>query len=262
MNDHLDPDLLEKNPNRIREMFGDIARRYDLANTLLTGGTDFLWRNRTAIELVRPLRKRIREGTLSPAPVLLDACAGSMKLGHRLRHHLNGNGHLIGTDFCIPLLKQGRERDPEQHTDRVAGDVLQLPFQTSSVDAVSIGFGYRNLEDRNRGLSELHRVLRPHGLLGILEFHMPPPSLLQRLYILYFDNVLPVIGNLIAGTDTGAYNYLNESVRAFPGPDVVKREFATNGFRLLQHRPMMLGTVHLYVLSADPAEQSERSPDD
>jgi demethylmenaquinone methyltransferase/2-methoxy-6-polyprenyl-1,4-benzoquinol methylase len=255
MSDHLDPDLLEKNPDRIRDMFGDIARRYDLANTLLTGGTDFLWRNRTAIELVRPLRKRIRAGQLQSPPVLLDACAGSMKLGHRIRHHLNGNGHLVGTDFCIPLLKQGREWDPDEHTDRVAGDVLQLPFRTSSVDAVSIGFGYRNLEDRARGLRELHRVLRPHGLLAILEFHMPPPSLIQHLYMLYFDNVLPAIGNLIAGTDTGAYNYLNESVRAFPAPDVIKEEFTSNAYRILQHRPMMLGTVHLYVLSAEPNMQ-------
>lgn len=259
MSDDLDPDLLEKDPDRIRDMFADIARRYDLTNTLLTGGTDFLWRNRTAIELVRPLRSRIRDGKLTSPPVLLDACAGSMKLGHRIRRHLDGTGHLIGTDFCIPLLKQGREWDPDEHTDRVAGDVLQLPFRDSSMDAVSIGFGYRNLEDRGRGLAELRRVLRPHGLLAILEFHMPPPSLLQQLYMLYFDHVLPVLGNLIASTDSGAYDYLNESVRAFPSPDVIKQEFTACGYQVLQHRPMMLGTVHLYVLSAEPDAEDEHS---
>ncbi len=240
-------------------MFADIAERYDLANTILTGGTDFLWRNLTAVELVRLLRRRIREGTLASSPLLLDACAGSVKLGKRILHHLKGRGRLIGTDFCLPLLKQGKQNDgPDIY--RVTGDVLKLPLKSGVVDAISVGFGYRNLENRRQGLTEFHRVLRVHGLLAILEFHVPPPSLFRRLYLLYFDHCLPTLGNLISGTDTAAYEYLNESVRAFPEPDKLKEEFSSSGFEVVRHRPMMMGAVHLYLLSADESETSPASP--
>lgn len=242
---------MRKEPDRIRNMFADIASRYDLANTLLTGGTDFFWRDRTALELVRLLTKRVRRGPLHDPPFLLDACAGSVKLGRRILKRMNGRARLVGTDFCIPLLKQGHATgNARVETGRVAGDVLRLPFARNTFDACSIGFGYRNLQDRIRGLKELRRVLRPGGLLAILEFHVPPPSLFQSLYLFYFDHVLPRLGSLISGTDTGAYDYLNESVRAFPDPETIREEFASGGFSTVRHRPMMMGAVHLYVLSA------------
>lgn len=261
MSTDLDPDLIEKDPDRIRHIFSDIASHYDIANTLLTGGTDFVWRHLTALELVRALRPRMRRGRLQDPPYLLDACAGSLKLGTQIRHQLNGRGRLVGTDFCIPLLKQGHADESDPGIDRVGGDVLRTPFRENAFDVCSIGFGYRNLEDRVDGLMELHRVLRPGGLLAILEFHIPPPSFLQSLYLFYFDNVLPALGALICGTDTGAYNYLNESVHDFPEPDELMDEFAEGGFQTVRHRPMMMGAVHLYILSNEGGKRGSISRD-
>ncbi len=245
----VDPELLEKNPDRIRNMFADIASRYDLANSLLTGTTDALWRNRTAFELTRELRRRVKNDQLSLPLDLLDACAGTGKLGQRILQHLNRPATGYAVDFCVPLLKEGTSTSgPDASLHAFGGDLLHMPVPDNSFDAVSIGFGYRNLVNRKKGLREIRRILRPNGLLAILEFHVPRHSIFRTLYLLYFDHVLPLLGTWISGTSSAAYRYLNESVRAFPNSRELQEEFRENGFGVRLHRPMMMGAVHLYLL--------------
>jgi len=253
----LDPELLEKKPERIRNMFADIASRYDLTNTILTGSSDTIWRNRTALELAKQLHRRLRDGRLSPPLRLLDACTGTGKLGNRILQHLNVPACGSAADFCLPLLKEGHF---SRSTLRpVSADLLRMPAPDNTYDAVSIGFGYRNLADRNAGLREIRRLLHPDGLLAILEFHVPERSPFRRLYLFFFNNVLPMVGSLISRTSTGAYDYLNRSVLDFPTPDELKAEFRQNQFRILTHRPMMMGAVHLYILAADADGDADSS---
>ncbi len=254
MPSEVDSELMEKHPERIRSMFSDIASRYDLTNTLLTATTDTLWRNRTAFELTKELHRRVDDGRLSSPLTLLDACAGTGKLGNRILRHLKRNGIGYGVDFCLPLLKEG---DYSNHNEGgivpFAGDLLRMPVTDRSFDAVSIAFGYRNLTDRRAGLREIRRLLNDHGVLAILEFHVPQRDPVRTLYLLYFNHVLPVLGAWISGTTTGAYRYLNQSVLSFPPPARLKEEFRAESFNVLSHHPMMMGAVHLYLLANDPA---------
>jgi len=202
-------------------MFAGIASRYDLANRVLSGGLDILWRRR----LVKLVRAR------APKRVVDLAC-GSGDVTFALRKKLAGEVDVAGMDFCQPMLDEAvRKRDARSVPAAVEfkwADCLALPLDDASVDVLTIAFGLRNLEDRARGLREMHRVLRPGGSLFVLEFTQPD-RWFRPLYFAYVRGVLPWMARLLTG-DQGAYEYLGGSIAAFPDKASLTRELETAGF--------------------------------
>lgn len=187
---------------RVRQMFARIARRYDLLNHLLSANTDRRWRRVVALRL---------NEKVPPGARVLDVACGTGDLSIQLFEAIGAR--VIGLDFCRPMLEiAGRK------TNRVAfveADALDLPFVDGAFDAVTIGFGLRNLADTIQGLKELRRVLKPGGWLAILEFSKPQAPSFRRLFEFYFTRLLPRIGGLLSGSQS-AYQYLPDSVLRFP----------------------------------------------
>jgi len=205
---------------QVREIFSEIAPRYDLLNHVLSLNIDRAWR-RQAIALLRWER--------TPGGVFLDACAGTFDLSLELARREGFEGTVVGSDFAHPMLVQGRPKLGGASVAPVCGDALRLPFADAAFDGVTIGFGVRNLSDLDAGLAELRRVLRPGGKLVVLEFTLPPNAIVRAGYLFYFRRILPVIGRIVSG-HSWAYSYLPESVGAFPGPAQLGARLEEAGF--------------------------------
>lgn len=225
-------------PIAVNSMFGRIARRYDLANLLLAGGMDSWWRAR--------LVAAVRRG--EPRDVL-DLATGSGDVAFALAKNLSPATSILGLDFCQPMLDQaeakkaaGRER--YRNVTFRQGDGLALPLPDASFDAVTISFGLRNLADRDRGLREMHRVLRPGGRVFVLEFSQPA-AWFRPLYYFYLRRILPRVAGWITG-DREAYEYLNRTISEFPDRSGLAREIAAAGFSSVTAAPMTFGIVALH----------------
>jgi demethylmenaquinone methyltransferase/2-methoxy-6-polyprenyl-1,4-benzoquinol methylase len=210
----------------VRTMFDRIAPVYDLMNTVMTAGLDQRWR-RLAVRLA-----------VRPGDRVLDACCGTGDLA--LAAHAAG-AEVVGLDFSEPMLERARRKGPE--LEWVRGDLLALPFGDASFDAATVGFGVRNVEDLERGIAELARVLRPGGRLAILEI-TKPRGLLKPFYKLWFDVLIPLAGKLLPGGK--AYTYLPASVRRFPGPQELARLVEGHGFAEVSYRLLAGGIVALH----------------
>jgi demethylmenaquinone methyltransferase / 2-methoxy-6-polyprenyl-1,4-benzoquinol methylase len=189
-------------------MFDRIAGRYDLLNSLMTAGLHHRWRERAA-----------ERAELVPGDAALDVCCGTGDLALELASRVSPGGHVVGCDFSEPMLDLAREKATQRGVEGVRfewADALQLPYDSSRFDAVTVGFGVRNFADRERGLSEMARVLRPGGRLVVLEFTEPQRPPFSTFYSLWFDRIVPVLGRLTS--DPEAYSYLPESVHNFPDP--------------------------------------------
>ena len=226
-------------PTAVNSMFARIARRYDLANRMLSGGLDCGWRRR----LVAAVKQA------KPAEVL-DLATGSGDVAFAISHKVLTAKSIMGMDFCQPMLdeavaKQTKLQDA-RHQKIVFkhGDGLNLPLGNAEFDAVTISFGLRNMADRHRSLSEMRRVLRPGGRLYILEFSQPQPWF-RPFYLFYLRYVLPLIAGLLTG-DRQAYVYLNESIEAFPGRDALAAEIRAAGFSSVRATPLTFGVVALH----------------
>jgi demethylmenaquinone methyltransferase/2-methoxy-6-polyprenyl-1,4-benzoquinol methylase len=230
---------------KVREMFTQIAPRYDLLNHLLSLQLDRLWRSRAAKRL-RPILNR-------PDAWILDLCCGTGDLAFALAHA--GKARIIGADFAHTMLVRAKEKSAslasggDDHARApipfFEADALRLPFANASFDLVTTAFGFRNLANYEAGLREIQRVLKPGGTVAILEFTEPPDGLLGDLYRWYFCNVLPEIGGLISG-DQGAYKYLPKSVARFFRPAELATFMTAVGFRSADYRVWTLGTVALH----------------
>src|SRR5436190_2498574 len=189
----------------VRNMFDRIAGVYDVMNSAMTAGLHHQWRQR-AVDRVE----------VGPGSDALDVCCGTGDLALELRRRVGPDGRVVGCDFSEQMLELARQKSGEGGLPVEFGwaDALALPYGDQSFDALTIGFGARNLADLDRGLSEMARVLRPGGRVVILEITRPQRQPLSGFYSVWFDNVVPFIGTF-AG-DSAAYNYLPESVRTFP----------------------------------------------
>jgi len=214
----------------VRAMFDRIAPVYDAMNRTMTAGLDRRWRRATAAAVVRP------------GDVVLDACCGT---GDLALADVRAGGRVMGLDFSEPMLERARRKAPE--LEWVNGDLLALPFGDQSFDAATVGFGVRNVDDLERALAELRRVLRPGGRLGILEITRPH-GLLSPFYRLWFDGVVPLLGKLLPGGS--AYTYLPASVRRFPGPDELAALISAAGFSDVRFRTFAGGIVALHTAAA------------
>jgi len=210
-------------------MFDRIARRYDLVNTVLSGGTDAGWRRRAA-----------RETGLSPGGSALDVACGSGKLTAELARNAGRNGRVVGLDFSPQMLEIARREHPG--IEFIEGDALKLPFADATFDASTIAFGLRNLADPILGLREMLRVIKPDGRAVVLEFVRPPPGLIGGAYRLYLRTLLPAIGGLLSG-EPSAYHYLSDTVDSYRTPDELTAMAAQAGWTGVRFQGLAMGTV-------------------
>lgn len=221
-------------------MFGQIARRYDLLNHLLSLGIDRRWRRRV-VRLTPP------EGD-SP---ILDVCTGTADLAIDYWRASNERTPIFGVDFCRPMLQRGAEklfRLGASHRVRLLeGDALALPFSDNCFQLVCVAFGLRNVSDPERGLAEMVRVCRFGGRVAVLEFSMPHRWPFGALYRFYFRHLLPRIGQSLADNDQQAYQYLPQTVQAFPQGQAFLDRMTNAGLDRLQQHPFSGGIATLYV---------------
>jgi demethylmenaquinone methyltransferase / 2-methoxy-6-polyprenyl-1,4-benzoquinol methylase len=217
-------------------MFDRIAGRYDAMNSVMTAGLHHRWRERAADRT-----------ELSPGDSALDVCCGTGDLALELAGRVLPGGRVIGCDFSEPMLDLAREKAAERAAGAVRfewADALQLPYDADRFDAVTVGFGVRNLADLDRGLREMARVLRPGGRLVILEITQPRRPPLSTFYSLWFDRVVPALGAL-AG-DSEAYAYLPESVRSFPDPRGLAAKMDAAGLERIRYTVLAGGIIAIH----------------
>jgi demethylmenaquinone methyltransferase/2-methoxy-6-polyprenyl-1,4-benzoquinol methylase len=236
---------LDKSPDKISGMFDSIAGRYDLLNTVLSGGLDRLWR-----------RRALRSLELTGKERLLDVCTGTADVAIGAAARSAGAARVVGVDFAGAMLARGLEKVHaarlEPRVQLVRGDAMWLPVADASVDAVTIAFGIRNVQQTQVACAELLRVLRPGGRLAILEFGLPIVPAVRPFYLWYFNHVLPRIGRVVSRHDA-AYDYLPQSVGAFPWGGAFARILSDTGFSQVHASPLTFGIVYLYS-AAKPLE--------
>jgi len=218
----------------VRGMFARVARRYDLANHLLSFNIDRLWRART-VRRVRPILER-------PGARVLDICCGTGDLTLALARRCGVT--VLGSDFCHPMLLAARGKGIR--SGLFEADALRLPLRDASLDLVTVAFGFRNLANYRAGLAEMRRVLRPNGMAAILEFSEPPNAVFAALYHFYSRRILPLIGGALSGS-RDAYTYLPESVRKFPPAEELAEEMRRAGFAEVRYERFTGGIVALHL---------------
>jgi len=217
----------------VRGMFARVARRYDLANHLLSFNIDRLWRART-VRRVRPILER-------PGARVLDICCGTGDLTLALARECPTP--VFGSDFCHPMMVAARGKGAACLFE---ADALHLPLRDASLDLVTVAFGFRNLANYRAGLAEMRRVLRPNGMAAILEFSEPPNAVFAALYHFYSRRILPLIGGALSGS-RDAYTYLPESVRKFPPAEELAQEMRRAGFEQVRYERFTGGIVALHL---------------
>jgi demethylmenaquinone methyltransferase/2-methoxy-6-polyprenyl-1,4-benzoquinol methylase len=220
---------ISRDPDAVRSMFGRIARRYDLANHVLSGGADFLWRRRAA--------KIVAEW--NPHDVL-DLATGSGDLALAIQARLAA-ARIVAADFSPEMLAVARRKGV---ANTVVADALRLPFDDASFDAITVAFGLRNMADWDRALAEMRRVLREHGHLLVLDFSMPT-SALRPAYRFYLHRCLPLFASIVTG-QKAAYDYLGGSIEKFPSGDEMLELIERNGFTNGKAEPLTGGIATIY----------------
>jgi demethylmenaquinone methyltransferase/2-methoxy-6-polyprenyl-1,4-benzoquinol methylase len=235
----------------VRAMFNQIAPRYDLLNHVLSANIDRLWWRRAA--------RRFRPILANPDATILDICCGTGDMTMALLNlRPTGSKPILAADFSPEMLSRGAKkfgqpgvgarRPGQPYAEPIEADALHLPIKTASLDLVVSAFGFRNLANYAAGLAEFRRVLKPGGQLGILDFS-EPGGLVGKAYAVYFRQVLPRIGRLIAGQE-GPYSYLPASVGNFPPPPQMLEMMAEAGYSEANWQPYTFGIAGLYTATA------------
>jgi len=222
---------------KIQRMFDTISRRYDLLNRLLSFGMDIRWRWK-AVKLLGDMRGK----------TVVDLCCGSGDFLVIFRKKYTGDIRLVGIDFARNMLTLAHQRFDRKGCERpwlCRADATRLPLPDQSADAVTIGFGIRNIVDKDGALREIYRALRPGGRLIIVEPAIPANFPARFLFTFYFRRVMPVIGGLISG-DRAAYRYLHDSVATFPEPRRFLDLMTAAGFGDVRALPQSFGAAMIY----------------
>lgn len=218
----------------VREMFDRISRRYELLNTLMSGGLNRVW-NRDAV----------RATGLAPGGRALDLACGTGSLSRALARRVGPEGYVLGVDFSEGMLEAARER-PAPNIEYRLGDATDLGGVTSEAyDAATIAYGARNIPDLDALFSEMARCVKPGGVVVCVEIIRPTGKLLRAFYGVWFDKVVPRIGGIISG-DAEAYSYLPESVKEFVEPDELAGIIKRNGLQDVTWRRLAGGIVTLH----------------
>ncbi len=233
-------ELLKKRAENIKNMFGSIVKVYDLLNALLSLNFDKSWR-KFAVSV---------SGVDKNAKVL-DVCTGTGDLAIAYSKLLNGNGLVVGSDFCHDMLKYGLPKIKKRHLEDkiklIEADTLNLPFPDNSFEISTVAFGIRNVADLEAGIKEMGRVIKPDGRVVILEFSQPTNFLFRRMYFFYFTRVLPFLGKIISQSKIDAYSYLPQSVLAFPDRQGLKEKMEKCGLADIKIFVRTLGIVTIHI---------------
>lgn len=236
----MSPSAVDKSGDRVRRMFAAIASKYDAMNHLLSLNIDRSWRRRT-VRMLPPHGE---------APIL-DLCTGTGDLALEYWKVTAGRTSIVGVDFCPEMLAVAeRKKERSGGGDELRfleADAQALPFPADHFQIVTVAFGLRNVEDTRQGLREIHRVCRPGGRVGILEFSRPTVWPLSALYRLYFQHVLPKLGQRFARNPESAYAYLPQSVMEFPDGARLARLIEETGFRAVTFHSFTGGIATLYL---------------
>ncbi|WP_261165668.1 demethylmenaquinone methyltransferase [Microbacterium sp. Marseille-Q6965] len=223
---------LGKDPTRVSRMFDQVAARYDLTNIAMTFGLDGLWRRATT-RAVAP----------EPGERILDLAAGTCRSSASLARR---GAHVVAADFSPGMLAEGRRRFGDvRNLEFVQADATDLPFEDDSFDAVTMSYGLRNVNQPRQALAELLRVTKPGGRLVINEFSTPPNPVFRELYRFYNDRVLPRVARVV-GSNGDAYDYLNESIRAWPDQQTLAGWIREDGWTDVAYRNLTFGIVALH----------------
>ena len=222
---------------RVRGVFGSVASKYDIMNDVMSVGIHRVWKD-AMMDWLAP----------RPGQRLLDVAGGTGDISFRFLKRA-GHGHATVLDLTEPMLIEGRKRAEAEHMaaslDWIVGDAMALPFEDNTFDVYTISFGIRNVTRPQDALAEAFRVLRPGGRLMVLEFSQLPNDGLQKLYDLYSFNVIPRMGQMIAG-DRDSYQYLVESIRKFPDQETFLSMVRTAGFENAKYRNLSMGIAALH----------------
>jgi demethylmenaquinone methyltransferase/2-methoxy-6-polyprenyl-1,4-benzoquinol methylase len=231
---------IDKSSERVQRMFGEIAPSYDRMNHLLSLNVDRYWRWWT-------VRK------LSPVPVepILDICTGTGDLALAFHRATQGKSEIVAADFCPEMLAIGRRKQARAgiggELTFVEADAQNLPFEDNRFAIVSVAFGLRNVADTDRGLAEMARVCRPGGQVAVLEFSTPRWQPLRGMYLWYFKNILPRVGQFFARNSSAAYEYLPATVAQFPDGEALAERMRGVGLVNVKFWPLTGGIATLYV---------------
>jgi demethylmenaquinone methyltransferase / 2-methoxy-6-polyprenyl-1,4-benzoquinol methylase len=227
----------------VDEQFDAIARSYDLADVLLSLGLHFLWKRTT-----------VRSLGFLEGHMVLDLCGGTADLALLAAGKVGRGGRVVVYDINRAMIEAGKpkvERSPlAERISFIQGDAERMSFRDACFDAVTVGFGIRNLVHLDRGLAEVYRVLKPGGRFSILEFSLPVWGWLRRLYDLYSRHVMPRAAGIICGTGA-PFVYLHESIRVFPSPEELFERLRSAGFANVTFRRLTNGIAVVYLAHKD-----------
>jgi len=228
----------ENKKNQVEEMFNNIAPKYDFLNHILSMNIDKIWRKK----VINILRKE------KNVNILLDIATGTGDLAIQLAKLKPEK--IFGIDLAKEMLEIGKKKIKNKNLDYLIelqqGDAENLNFESNKFDAITVAFGVRNFENLNKGLSEIHRVLKPESKFVVLEFSEPQNMFIKKIYYFYFLKILPRIGKIIS-KDYDAYKYLPESVKNFPHGENFLNELKAVGFKNTKFSPLSLGISTIYV---------------
>jgi len=221
---------------QVRLMFAEIAPRYDFLNHALSLNIDKRWR--------RLVIKHVGDRLRQPGAVALDLCCGTAELSLEL----GAFAPTFGVDFCHPMLQLGlrKVRRAELPIEIIEGDALSVPFADSMFDVVTVAFGLRNVDGTVAGLQEMYRLLKSGGRCAVLEFSRPRLPIFRSLFHFYFTRLLPRIGNAVSGSSF-AYQYLPDSVQAFPDQKELAVLMQTVGFSDVSYYNLFGGVASLHL---------------
>lgn len=220
-------------------MFNDIAPSYDRLNHLMSLGIDNIWRKKALKEIVDGTQQQI-----------LDVACGTGDSTIAIAKAMEPGGRVTGIDISAgmmePLMRKAAHEGVHDRIKLLKADALQMPFEADTFHRVTCAFGVRNFEDKDKGLAEFLRVLKPGGRAVILELGIPDKPFVKSVYKIYFKHILPLIGGLISG-NRSAYRYLPESVYAFPSPETFCVKMKRAGFQNVRHRSLTFGLCRLFI---------------
>jgi demethylmenaquinone methyltransferase/2-methoxy-6-polyprenyl-1,4-benzoquinol methylase len=227
----------EQFPEQVNRMFDRVAPRYDALNTAMTAGLDRRWRERAAEAAAVP-----------KGAAALDVCCGTGELTVEMARRVGSTGKVVGCDFSTEMLSRATVKAADlgiSNVDFDHADALRLPYADESFDAVTIGFGLRNLADHRAGVNEMSRVAHSGGQVVVLEFTRPRRQPFSAFFDIWFDRLVPLLGRF--SLDASAYSYLPASVRDFPDPQAVAALMANAGLANIRYRILAGGIVAIHL---------------